>query len=175
VETLSRGSNGIAMAKSCAVVDESPSKTVGKRSSPLTFDPVRFDPQRLIRSLSFSLSDSKMSRLEISRVESSDSGYYECRAMNVASRQPAAAKTRLIVTLPPKRNANKAAPSSHHLIPIPRNKSRFNNIIPGHHSGSSTTAANLWPLMGRSCPVEDYCLNGGTCIFFENVIEYVCQ
>jgi hypothetical protein len=33
----------------------------------------------------------------------------------------------------------------------------------------------LWPLYGVPCPVETYCLNGGTCFYYETVGELVCQ
>jgi len=95
----------------------------------------------------------KISKLDISRVESSDSGYYECRVQNVASKQPVVSKTRVIVSL----NQNKKLSSSK---PIKE---------------KTTTAANLWPLIGQPCPINNFCLNGGVCTFFENVYEYVCQ
>jgi len=37
------------------------------------------------------------------------------------------------------------------------------------------TATTLWPLYGVPCPVETYCLNGGTCFYYETVGELVCQ
>ncbi|XP_014253959.1 protein vein isoform X2 [Cimex lectularius] len=33
----------------------------------------------------------------------------------------------------------------------------------------------LWPLVGGVCPIEQYCLNGGTCTFYDTVGELVCQ
>ncbi|PSN37628.1 hypothetical protein C0J52_25076 [Blattella germanica] len=33
----------------------------------------------------------------------------------------------------------------------------------------------LWPLYGMPCPVESYCLNGGTCQYYDTVGELVCQ
>ncbi|XP_021917307.1 pro-neuregulin-2, membrane-bound isoform-like isoform X3 [Zootermopsis nevadensis] len=33
----------------------------------------------------------------------------------------------------------------------------------------------LWPLYGMPCPVETFCLNGGTCFYYETVGELVCQ
>ncbi|XP_050541252.1 pro-neuregulin-2, membrane-bound isoform isoform X2 [Daktulosphaira vitifoliae] len=38
----------------------------------------------------------------------------------------------------------------------------------------NTTA--LWPLVGGPCPADlVYCLNGGTCTFYETIGELVCQ
>lgn len=85
-------------------------------------------------------------------MESSDSGYYECRAQNVAFKQPAVVRTRVIVFLTPRKPPK-----------APKAKT------------TTTTAANLWPLIGQPCPINNFCLNGGVCTFFENVFEYVCQ
>lgn len=94
----------------------------------------------------------KLSKLEINRVESSDSGYYECRVQNVIShKQPVVIKTRVIVVLNKQRKPFKPPKET------------------------TTTAANLWPLIGQPCPINNFCLNGGVCTFFENVFEYVCQ
>jgi len=94
----------------------------------------------------------KFSKLDINRVESSDSGYYECRVQNVASKQPVVVKTRVIIAL------NQRKPTK----------------APTEQT-TTTTAANLWPLIGQPCPINNFCLNGGVCTFFENVFEYVCQ
>ncbi|KAF0760050.1 protein vein isoform X1 [Aphis craccivora] len=42
---------------------------------------------------------------------------------------------------------------------------------------SKTLAATaLWPLVGGPCPADlVYCLNGGTCTFYETIGELVCQ
>lgn len=37
-------------------------------------------------------------------------------------------------------------------------------------------ATALWPLVGGPCPADlVYCLNGGTCTFYETIGELVCQ
>lgn len=95
----------------------------------------------------------KYSRLDINRVESSDSGYYECRVQNVAVKQPVVAKTRVIVVLNQRKTTKQ----------------------PKESTTTTTTAANLWPLIGAPCPINNFCLNGGVCTFFEDVFEYVCQ
>ncbi|XP_052121833.1 protein vein isoform X3 [Frankliniella occidentalis] len=33
----------------------------------------------------------------------------------------------------------------------------------------------LWPLVGRGCFFDAYCLNGGTCTYYDTVGELVCQ
>ncbi|CAH1390787.1 unnamed protein product [Nezara viridula] len=33
----------------------------------------------------------------------------------------------------------------------------------------------LWPLYGVPCPIANYCLNDGTCTYYETVGELVCQ
>lgn len=37
------------------------------------------------------------------------------------------------------------------------------------------SATTLWPLVGSPCPIDTYCLNGGTCTYYETVAELVCQ
>ncbi|KAL1454908.1 hypothetical protein WDU94_009037, partial [Cyamophila willieti] len=37
----------------------------------------------------------------------------------------------------------------------------------------STTT--LWPLVGGPCPLDSYCLNGGSCTYYDTVGELVCQ
>ncbi|XP_065208283.1 protein vein isoform X3 [Planococcus citri] len=35
---------------------------------------------------------------------------------------------------------------------------------------------NLWPLAGKPCPMDlVYCLNGGSCTFYETIGEFTCQ
>lgn len=36
-------------------------------------------------------------------------------------------------------------------------------------------ATTLWPLVGGRCPFDAYCLNGGTCTYYDTVGELVCQ
>lgn len=40
---------------------------------------------------------------------------------------------------------------------------------------NDVTATTLWPLVGSPCPIDSYCLNGGTCTYYETVAELVCQ
>ncbi|CAG2167023.1 unnamed protein product [Oppiella nova] len=88
------------------------------------------------------------SRLEIRRVSHlTDGGYYECRAMNVVSRQPSVARQRVIITSPSKRRPYSSSQTS-----------------------STSTRGPLWPQV-RPCPIPSFCLNGGTCTLYEAVGE----
>ncbi|RZF40342.1 hypothetical protein LSTR_LSTR006951 [Laodelphax striatellus] len=40
---------------------------------------------------------------------------------------------------------------------------------------TTDNTTTLWPLNGAPCPIETYCLNGGTCTYYETVGEWVCQ
>ncbi|KAJ9591101.1 hypothetical protein L9F63_002382, partial [Diploptera punctata] len=46
------------------------------------------------------------------------------------------------------------------------------NITDYRQENSTTT---LWPLHGIVCPLDSYCLNGGTCQYYDTVGELVCQ
>jgi hypothetical protein len=98
-----------------------------------------------------------MSRLEIERVSPfRDSGYYECRAMNVVAREPSIARQRVIVT--PAISNGKQPQKSH----------------TSSSTSTTTTRGPLWPQV-RPCPIPSFCLNGGACTLYEAVGEYVCQ
>lgn len=36
-------------------------------------------------------------------------------------------------------------------------------------------SSSLWPLIALPCPIDSFCLNGGTCKYYEAVGELVCQ
>ena len=38
-----------------------------------------------------------------------------------------------------------------------------------------TGSSSLWPLIALPCPIDSFCLNGGTCKYYEAVGELVCQ
>jgi len=92
-------------------------------------------------------------------VQPTDTGYYECRAMNVVAREPAIGRTRVIVSP----------------TPTVWNATSKNGLDRGMTSASSTpNASTAWHAKGRPCPIATFCLNGGTCSFHENVGEHVC-
>ncbi|KAL1436455.1 hypothetical protein MTO96_049686 [Rhipicephalus appendiculatus] len=98
----------------------------------------------------------RRSRLEIKSARRQDSGLYECRAWNVLRKEPSAVSVSVSV-----RDRYPPPP------PTPE---------PTRATASTTTNdSTLWPLKGRPCPLASYCLNGGTCIFYEAVKEPVCQ
>jgi hypothetical protein len=37
------------------------------------------------------------------------------------------------------------------------------------------SGTTLWPLVDTPCPINSYCLNGGTCLYYEAVGELVCE
>ncbi|XP_054166654.1 uncharacterized protein LOC128964121 [Oppia nitens] len=94
------------------------------------------------------------SRLEIRRVNPSDGGYYECRAINVVSRHPSTAKHRVYIIKESSGSGKWQSSSS--------------------STSTTTTRGPLWPHV-RPCPIPSFCLNGGTCTLYESVGEYVCQ
>ncbi|XP_075233410.1 membrane-bound neuregulin protein vein [Lycorma delicatula] len=87
----------------------------------------------------------KRSLLVIPRVRTSDAGRYECQATSITGAVFSSIAT---VTISP----NPATPIT-------------DNIT------------TLWPLLGSKCSSEydSFCLNGGTCTFYETVGEMVCQ
>nr|XP_037269205.1 protein vein-like isoform X1 [Rhipicephalus microplus]XP_037269206.1 protein vein-like isoform X1 [Rhipicephalus microplus]XP_037269207.1 protein vein-like isoform X1 [Rhipicephalus microplus] len=98
----------------------------------------------------------RRSRLEIKSARRQDSGLYECRAWNVLRKEPSTVSVSVSV-----RDRYPPPP------PTPE---------PTRATASTTTNdSTLWPLKGRPCPLASYCLNGGTCIFYEAVKEPVCQ
>ncbi|RWS13620.1 protein vein-like isoform X1 [Dinothrombium tinctorium] len=106
----------------------------------------------------------RVSRLEIRNVQpSTDTGYYECRAMNVVAREPSIGRARIVVT-----RISSASNRNHtNRSPVRKTSTKL----------STTTASpvSLWPMSGRPCPIASFCLNGGTCTLYEVVGEYVCQ
>ncbi|XP_059475955.1 protein vein isoform X2 [Neocloeon triangulifer] len=46
-----------------------------------------------------------------------------------------------------------------------------NEQTPSRPDNSTT----LWPLVNTLCPINSYCLNGGTCLYYEAVGELVCE
>ncbi|GFG31410.1 hypothetical protein Cfor_09269, partial [Coptotermes formosanus] len=58
------------------------------------------------------------------------------------------------------------------VIGIDANSTARVTVISDTRPENTTT---LWPLYGVPCPVETYCLNGGTCFYYETVGELVCQ
>ncbi|XP_054263359.1 protein vein isoform X2 [Macrosteles quadrilineatus] len=48
-------------------------------------------------------------------------------------------------------------------------------VQPVKPSSGADNTTTLWPLVGSPCPIDTYCLNGGTCTYYETVAELVCQ
>jgi len=44
-----------------------------------------------------------------------------------------------------------------------------------HPSPPRQGSTSLWPLIALPCPIDSFCLNGGTCKYYEAVGELVCQ
>lgn len=81
-----------------------------------------------------------------------DNGTYECRAMNVVSKQPSVRRIRVFVT-GPKPGGGKGQGKNHH-----------------SSSFATSTVEGV-----KKCSVLEFCLNGGTCSLYEGIGEYVCQ
>ncbi|XP_035215496.1 uncharacterized protein LOC118189064 isoform X2 [Stegodyphus dumicola] len=99
----------------------------------------------------------RTSKLVIRRVRPSDRGVYECRAGNVVQKQSVSSSATLTVAR--KRTTKKPSPS-------PPSTSTLTSTL-------TTTQSSPWTT--EPCPVADFCLNGGTCIFYKDVREYVCH
>lgn len=91
-----------------------------------------------------------LSYLEIQKVNQKDTGYYECRAMNVVAQEPAIGKVRVIVT-------------------------SFNPLENKVKSTTTSSPATFNHPQGRPCPMASFCLNGATCTMESTYGEYVCQ
>lgn len=96
----------------------------------------------------------RTSKLVIRRTRQSDRGVYECRAGNAVQKEIVSAKASVIVTR--KKKTTKLPPST----------------SPSPFTFTSTESS---PWTTEPCPSSDFCLNGGTCIFYKDVREYVCQ
>ncbi|XP_071438587.1 pro-neuregulin-2, membrane-bound isoform-like [Hetaerina americana] len=48
-------------------------------------------------------------------------------------------------------------------------------VAPGAPSPPTKNTTTLWPLLGGPCPLPAFCLNGGTCTYYETLGELVCQ
>ncbi|CAL1267639.1 unnamed protein product [Larinioides sclopetarius] len=97
----------------------------------------------------------RTSRLVIRRARLSDRGVYECRAGNVVQPEPASAKATVAITRKkkPKKPLSTASPAT-------------------PSTTVSSTESSPWTT--EPCPTSDFCLNGGTCVFYKVVREYVC-
>jgi len=125
----------------------------------------------------------KSSLLEIRKVRASlDTGYYECRASNALVKEPAVARVRVIVTRPvqsttPKSHTQKIPKWS---SPSPRLSHNKTDSNPTTTLKTVTSTMREPPTptneyQTRSCPIPNFCLNGGQCTFYESVGEYVCK
>ncbi|XP_015791167.1 uncharacterized protein YMR317W-like isoform X2 [Tetranychus urticae] len=185
-----------------------------------------------------------VSLLEIKPVLPMDTGYYECKAINVIAHEPSIGKVRVIVTSLHRNRTLSLTPSSSQVstqqpsqlsslssppstfssktsfklspskVPpylgsslssqLPSQlSSHSSSLSPGQSTStpsstlssspssssfsslplspsssttpSSSDLANPWHAKGRPCPHNAYCLNGGTCTFYESVGEYACH
>ena len=133
-----------------------------------------------------------MSHLTIRRSSfKRDQGYYECRAMNVVSTEPAVRRFQVIVDRAQESKSTTKAPQPFRPITNSATTSLYNpardkvsedDRTKNTVSVSETTSVSdvsekpksLW-FQAKPCPMSSYCLNGGTCSLYETVGEYVCQ
>ncbi|XP_059352495.1 uncharacterized protein LOC130700553 isoform X2 [Daphnia carinata] len=101
----------------------------------------------------------RRSTLRIRCVKEEDAGLYECRPNNVIGSGTASRSKVTVVKVT-------AGPSSDL-----SSKLTATNLRPVNGSSSSS----LWPLIALPCPIDSFCLNGGTCKYYEAVGELVCQ
>ncbi|KAG8184702.1 hypothetical protein JTE90_013091 [Oedothorax gibbosus] len=102
----------------------------------------------------------RTSRLIIRRVRPSDRGIYACKAGNIVQKDPVLDHVPLLVTrkkVPKKTPATTVASTT---VAVPT------STLPSTQSS---------PWATEPCPTSDFFLNGGTCIFFKAVREYVCH
>ncbi|KAK4012953.1 hypothetical protein OUZ56_025201 [Daphnia magna] len=99
----------------------------------------------------------RRSTLRIRCVKEEDAGLYECRPNNVIGSGTASRSKVTVVKVT-------ASPSSDLT-----SKLTGTNLRPANGSSS------LWPLIALPCPIDSFCLNGGTCKYYEAVGELVCQ
>lgn len=116
-----------------------------------------------------------------------DTGYYECRAMNAVAREPAVARTRVIVIsglVRPIITPTTLAPSTTSATPTtsrPESSSstRGTSGVDGTLSSTGhlgTGTANIYsPWYEQACPRPHYCLNGGQCTYIKPLAEYYCR
>ncbi|XP_046393766.1 protein vein-like isoform X2 [Ischnura elegans] len=102
----------------------------------------------------------RRSALVIPRLRLDDGGVYECRAVSVTG---ASAAISARVTVVP------GAPSPPSMLPAPATAPPPGGVV---RQENTTT---LWPLLGGPCPLPAFCLNGGTCTYYETLGELVCQ
>lgn len=54
------------------------------------------------------------------------------------------------------------------MVPVVHPSAPFNEIF--------CLVTDLWPLAGKPCPMDlVYCLNGGTCTYYQTIGEFTCQ
>ncbi|XP_065342723.1 protein vein isoform X2 [Cloeon dipterum] len=104
----------------------------------------------------------RRSVLTIARVSDKDAGWYECKAVSVTE-VIACASAHVTVN-------NEHGP----VFPPPKFKPP--TFQPPTRFGENTTLnPSHNPYESSLCPVDSYCLNGGTCLFYEVVGELVCK
>ncbi|CAG7832739.1 unnamed protein product [Allacma fusca] len=98
----------------------------------------------------------RQSVLVIRKTRESDIGEYKCEAKNYLG--SADAITSVFLRKTPRKKHGSTSTSS-----------------PSLPSKAGTTPTTLWPDPSTPCPIDSYCLNGGTCSYYENIGELVCQ
>ncbi|CAH2075621.1 unnamed protein product, partial [Iphiclides podalirius] len=109
----------------------------------------------------------RRSVLVIRHARREDSASYECRAQGAIG--PPAVARAVVSVLPP----TTAAPDTGSLRLIPKRP-----ILFGFSAVDSCFRRNRTTSLGAPCPMPDpssYCLNGGTCLYFELVQEQACK
>ncbi|CAG0914174.1 unnamed protein product [Notodromas monacha] len=97
----------------------------------------------------------KRSTLTIRRVASEDAGLYECRASNVLGEAFATARVRV---------RPKPGPlTSPSVTPKPQT------------STAVKLGSTAFPWPEQPCPISSFCLNGGSCIYYQWLGEFACQ
>lgn len=101
----------------------------------------------------------RRSTLRIRCLKDEDAAVYECRPRNAVG--PGVA-TRTRVSIIPRDDSQSQTTSSKILASL-------------RPVNGSSSPSSLWPLIALPCPIDSFCLNGGTCKYYEAVGELVCQ
>nr|CAH0108387.1 unnamed protein product [Daphnia galeata] len=115
----------------------------------------------------------RRSTLRIRCVKEEDAGLYECRPTNVIGTGTASRSkvTVVKVTAVPSSSSSSSLSDSSSSPP----SSKLSASLRPVNGSSSSTGSSLWPLIALPCPIDSFCLNGGTCKYYEAVGELVCQ
>ncbi|XP_046453807.1 uncharacterized protein LOC124201689 isoform X2 [Daphnia pulex] len=113
----------------------------------------------------------RRSTLRIRCVKEEDAGLYECRPSNVIGTGTASRSKVTVVKV----TAGPSSSSSSSSLSDPSSSSKLSGSLRPSNGSSSSSSSSLWPLIALPCPIDSFCLNGGTCKYYEAVGELVCQ